>query len=459
MWHPDSLGRRGATVKRIPRPCLGHWPGRGIVGSMARRGIWVTGALLAASVLGLAGCQRAERKLPPPDARRPEIKSEAQLAAERDERIRAGEVVPTSAPTLAADRVSSAARRPPPIQPAPGAIEPDILIVNDAVLTVAEVLYPLRDQLTEVRRSHTSAGFLEEARRVIRRQAQQEIGTLLVYAEARGQLADEQKKTLDTAVDKELDNMTSREFAGSQAKFAAHLKENGLTKEQFREALARNMVVRQYSREKLMPQVQIRRDELLGFYRSNLSRFSTTETRELLLIELPLEKFLPEGRPWERASGAERAQAKLKATRRIREAREALAGRPFEDVAREVSFGLHAENGGSWGMIGRPLQAPYEDLSKLVFEHDEGWVSAPIETETGWYIVKCGRIVPANQRTFVEVQDEIRSELMERRFTRLSVDYVLKLAENATISSLDAFVATAVQRAERLTAGAVAKSD
>jgi len=58
---------------------------------------------------GLKGAQDVSR--PPPDARRPVIKSEAELAAEREERIRAGQVVPTSAPVLlGAERVAAARR-------------------------------------------------------------------------------------------------------------------------------------------------------------------------------------------------------------------------------------------------------------------------------------------------------------------------------------------------------------
>jgi hypothetical protein len=41
---------------------------------------------------------------------------------------------------------------------------------------------------------------------------------------------------------------------------------------------------------------------------------------------------------------------------------------------------------------------------------------------------------------------------MERRFQKLSTDYVLKLAEKATISSLDAFVNLAVGQADKLLA-------
>ena len=56
----------------------------------------------------------------------------------------------------------------------------------------------------------------------------------------------------------------------------------------------------------------------------------------------------------------------------------------------------------------------------------------------------------------MDVQDEIRQELTERKYARVSADYVLKLAENATVSAIDPFVAAATQRAEQHGAHAAA---
>lgn len=406
---------------------------------------------------GLAGCQQAERRPPPPEARRPVIKTQDELSVERDARIRSGTIKPTSAPVvLGADRVTNPALRPPappapPVAPTPGAIEADILMVNNTALTAAEILYLLSDELEHIRQTQTRGGFREMARQRIRDEARKEIGTVLIYAEAMVNLGEQPKKQIEAAVQKEVDNRVAREFGGSTARLKAHLTENGLTLEQYRALLQRDMVVRQYTREKLMPLIQIRRDELLGEYQRNTARYGTSETRELLLIELPFEKFLPEGTTWETAAPAARAAAKLAAMRRAREAHAALADRPFEDVAREFSTGLHGDQGGSWGMIGKPLQPPYEEISRPIFEYAEGQTSEPLETATGWYIVKCGRIQPASHRAFTDAQDEIRRELMERRFNKLSVEYVLRLAENATISSLDLFVGAAVKRAEQRT--------
>ncbi len=416
------------------------------------------GLALAAVLAALASCKSGRDSTPPPDVRRPQIRSEAELAAERAARVAAGEIVATTSPTLTGlERGSAAARRPrvqPQLEPVPGAIEADILLVNSTVLTVPEVLYPLRGDLETLRHSRTKSGFREEARRLVRRKTQEEIGTILIYAEAVAALKDEQRKTMDAAIDKELENRVAQEFEGSEARLEAHLRAYGLTKDQLRNQLGRHLVVRQYTREKLMPQVQLRRDELLAFYRENQPRYTTTAARELLLIELPYEKFLPADRTWDRATPAERAQARLKAMRRAREAHAALAERSFAEVSAEFSLGPHAADGGSFGLLSRPLQPPHDVTSKLIFEYQEGQTSDPIETDTGWYIVRCGRIQSEAVRPFVEVQEEIRSELMEKRFSRLSVDYMVRLAEKATISPIEPFVNAAVEAADRVTTAA-----
>jgi len=380
------------------------------------------------------------------------IKSEAELQKDRAERIRSGEITPTSAPVLVGESRITAPRTAPPSppQPTPGAIQADILMVNNHTLTVAEVLYPIRDDLVEIHKMQTAAGFRERARQLIRRETQRDIGALLILAEARSGLEERQKEIVDKELEKELGNIAAQDYGGSSSRMEARLAEFGLTREQFRDALKRDMVVRQYTREKLMPQVQIRRDELMAYYRRNLAQYRKPEGRELLMITLPFAKFLPEGVTWERASRQERAAAKLAAVERARELHGQLAARPFEDVAREGSYGSQAADGGSWGGVTQRVQAPYDVVSKKVFELGEGEYSEPLEGEDGWFIVKCGRIEAASEQAFADVQNEIRRELMERRFQRLSADYVMKLAGNATISSLDLFIGAGVKRAEEL---------
>lgn len=417
---------------------------------MKRRGLIRT-TCLAIVVLPLSSCRSGKGEsdpLPPPDARRPVLKSEAELAATRTEQVRTGEVVPTETPVVEAEkRPPPPPPRPPRIVPSKNSIRSDILIVNESVLSVADVLYPLREWIEQTRSAQTARGFVEQLTQRLRDDVRNEIGRLLVYEEALAEVPENAREQLDAAVAREVDARVSREFGGSTARFENHLERHGLTMEQYRESFKRRMLVSSYTREMLTPQIVIRRDELLAHYRANINSYSTAETRELLLIALPFERFLPAGATWETASQSARDQAKLQALRQARAAHAALEQREFADVAREYSRGIRAADGGYWGPIGEPLRAPYDELSGMIFRFSEGQTSEPIETETGWYIVRCGAIRHATQSSFLDVQDQIRTELENERFATLAGDYIVRLAERAAISDLSAFINAAVERA------------
>lgn len=356
--------------------------------------------------------------------------------------------MPTSAPSrLAAEGPAPQRLRiPPAIRPGPGAIEGDILLVDDEVLTLPDVLYPLQAEIEEARRTQTAEGFVNVVRRTLEIHVQQAIGAILIYREAMAGLSEPQRAMVDDAVEREIQRRISREFGDSQARFEHHLAQNGLTVEQYRKLLEREMVARQYTREKLLPQVFVRRDELWREFQQRREQYSSAEVRTLLMIEAPFVAFLPEGLTWDQASDSARAQARLRAKRHIDAAQAALADRPFDEVAREMSRGVHAAQGGLWGEIGRPLQAPYDRPSALVFELAEGAHSEPLETEQGWYIVQCGHITPAKEVSFADVQEQIREALIEQKFAKLSADYMIRLASQATISSMDAFIQAGLRR-------------
>jgi parvulin-like peptidyl-prolyl isomerase len=332
--------------------------------------------------------------------------------------------------------------------PPSGSLQGDIVMVNDRVISVAEALFALRHEIEAARRTQTKAGFREQVERLARRYVQQEIGALLVYEKAVAGLTAQQTEQLDKLAQEELGRIVARDYGGASARLWQELARCGLTMDQLRDSLKRQLIVRQYARDVLLPRSSVRRDEMLSYYRDNQARYRTAELRELLLIAAPFERFLPDGQTWEAASPAARSQARLAAVRHIREAHSALATRPFDQVAQEYSREPQAASGGSWGLIGRPLQPPYDELSQLIFGYQEEQVSEPIETPRGWYIVKCGRIQPARRTPFTEAQEEIRRTLEDRKFNQALSDYVYRLAEKATISSTDAFVREVLRRAE-----------
>ncbi len=403
--------------------------------------------LTAAALSGLACHGRDADPGPPPDARRPELKSETELAGERQQLLASGAVVEVEPPSVRPEQRAAANPSPRRIAAGPGAIESDILLINDHALTVAEVLWPLRKKIAELRGEGVRAGILDELRGVIRIQTQQEVGSLLLYDKALSGLNDPQKESLDKAVEREIERQVANDFGGSAARAENLLKRFGLSREQHRDLVKRAMLVQSYARDVLAPRVAVRRDELIEYFEQNRERFSTPETRELLMIELPFSAFVPEGVRWEQAAPNARAMAKLEAMRSARAAHQALAARGFAEVAQEYSRGVHAEMGGSWGEIGAPLQAPYDELSKRIFSYRAGQFSEPIETPAGWYIVGCGKVQHAETKSFRDVQADVRRQLEDERFNALTTDYVIKLAQKASISALETFLSAAVRRA------------
>lgn len=65
---------------------------------------------------------------------------------------------------------------------------------------------------------------------------------------------------------------------------------------------------------------------------------------------------------------------------------EILTGKPFEDVAAEVSLCPSGANGGDLGFFGKgQMVKEFEDAA---FSMEIGEVSDPIQTQFGWHLIK-----------------------------------------------------------------------
>ncbi len=396
----------------------------------------------AAAVIGLACCG-CQRRAAPAAAPSPVLKSAAELAAQRETQIAAGQIAPGSG---AAVEAASPEPAPPPTLP-PGSINPDILVVNDTVLTAAEVLFPISSRIAEMRGSLPARAFAEQVRKLVRDQTQQEVGLVLLYEKGVSRLDANQREALDKIVERELNAQISRDFGGSRARFEAHLAGRDLTLEQFKARLRRQMVAQEFAREELLPQVRVSRSDLMNEYRRSAATYATPETRELWMIEAPFAAFLARGQRWLDVADSVQATARNTAADHIRSAHAALRSRPFADVAREFSKGVHASEGGKWGVIGEPLRPPYDQATRRLFEMQANQYTEPIETDAGWVIVRCGQYTPAVTPTFADVQEQVRAALTEARFNELLAEYIGNLAREASVSSLDSFAMGAMQRA------------
>lgn len=125
------------------------------------------------------------------------------------------------------------------------------------------------------------------------------------------------------------------------------------------------------------------------------------------------------------------------------------AGASFEDLAREKSTDGSGPNGGDLGFFTRGQMIPV--FEEAAFALEAGQVSAPVESEFGWHIIKLEERRSTPPPSFDELAPQLQQELLRARFDEMVG--VLKAA--AEIEILDPLLApaTPVAPAEEIAPG------
>jgi len=107
------------------------------------------------------------------------------------------------------------------------------------------------------------------------------------------------------------------------------------------------------------------------------------------------------------------------------------AGADFAELAQEKSTGPSGPNGGSLGWFGPGMMVkPFE---VAVMELEQGSISAPVQTQFGWHVVKLNESRIKAAPSLDEVRDELVSEVQSR-----AVDARLEaLMADATIDTIE----------------------
>ena len=90
-------------------------------------------------------------------------------------------------------------------------------------------------------------------------------------------------------------------------------------------------------------------------------------------------------------------------------------GRDFAELAREESTGPSGPNGGDLGFFGRGQMVP--SFEQAAFALEDGEISAPVQTQFGWHVIKVEERRAAPVPTFGQLSPEIRQELLFQNYT------------------------------------------
>ncbi len=199
-------------------------------------------------------------------------------------------------------------------------------------------------------------------------------------------------------VEERLQNIVSQ--YPSYDEFLTALTDAGETVSDFRERMRKQIMAIRMGlgkRALFAQEAVISEGEMAQYYQDNIDEFSRPERVRVQRI------FLPAGND---ATEREKTRARLEALRE-----EAELGADFSELAKSYSEGPDADSGGVMGWVNRGDLVPA--LDSAVFALAEGEVSAPVETEFGFQILRAVEKDDAGLATFDQVRTEIEPKLRE----------------------------------------------
>ena len=272
-----------------------------------------------------------------------------------------------------------------------------IAIVNDEVITKAEL------------DTHVQLLKMQIGEEGWRQYDMSEEKALLSLIEDRLVVQEAIKQELEVD-DREVDNRVKRmrERFGSEEEFNSMLMQQGISLTGFRERIKEQMISEEFINREIRSRIIVGPKEVTDFYNNNLDDFSLPERAEIDSIVVT-DKLL-----------AEDIFVKLR------------LGLDFDTVKE-----YYKEKNGINGIVKKGELR--KDIDDEIFSLKEGEFSAPIEIEgRGNFIFFVRNKFPrGEQKKLIEVQDQIRNYLAEKKFQDKLQKLLTKLKEKSYIEIKD----------------------
>jgi parvulin-like peptidyl-prolyl isomerase len=202
-------------------------------------------------------------------------------------------------------------------------------------------------------------------------------------------------------------NRLREEFL-SRAVFQEAKEDNGLDDETLRQQIERDLMIVRLLDEAVYARLTVNPKEMV--------------TRPREVHEFYIYRRVYPGAPQER---------RQEAWEMMRQARERiLAGEDFGEMVEEYSQSGLAKYGGDAGFM--PYN-PKSELSRALFDLEEGQISEIVETKWGLFILKAAEIRPEHQQAFGELDLKLQRIVLQRRMQEQLDRFVEQLKAQSEI--------------------------
>ncbi len=222
----------------------------------------------------------------------------------------------------------------------------------------------------------------------------------------------------DAEVDQSIDEIKRRNNL-DDARLDEALAAQGMDRVAYRKAVRHDLQTAHIMGVKVGSRVKVTDDDVKNYWQTHPREFAASDevrVRHILVA-------LPEGASAAQTSAAHARAEKIAA--RLR------AGEDFAKVAREVSDGPSAREGGELGWLQRGTVQP--DIEKAAFALAAGQVSAPVQARAGFQILQVEERRGGSLKPLDSVKEDIRNRLVQEQVDSYREGFIAELRKDAVI--------------------------
>lgn len=312
-------------------------------------------------------------------------------------------------------------------------VEEIVARINNDVITKTELERNRHQLLAEAKQQ----GVSESDPRI----AEQEKNTLrdLIDQQLLVQRGRDMGITGDAELVKRLDEIRKNAGLSSLEELEKAADAQGINYEDWKQNLRSQIITREVIAREVSSKLSFAPEELQQFYEQHKGEITQPETIRLSEILIPTEapgadeKSAPVP-----LSDAEVALQRAKAEQALAEIR---GGKPFEQVAKEVSGGATAQQGGDIGEFKRGVLA--KELEQRTFDQmKQGDVSEVIRTRQGWVVLKVTAHKQPGTPPLKDVQQQVESALYMTKLQPALRAYLTRLREESFVTVKEGYTDT-----------------
>jgi peptidyl-prolyl cis-trans isomerase SurA len=218
---------------------------------------------------------------------------------------------------------------------------------------------------------------------------------------------------------KQLDDMRKQYHLDSLEDLQKAAEAQGVTWEDFKASMRNRIIAQQVIRDEVGAHINISQSEIQAYYNAHKQDFDEPEQVRLSEILIPTANPDDAAQVATAKTKADEAEAKLK------------SGADFAELAKTMSTGVTASNGGDLGDFKRGQLAKV--LEDQTFDLKPGQYTQPIRTKQGYVILKVTDHTPGGIAPMKDVEPQIEDQIGMSKMNPALRTYLTKLREDAYI--------------------------